>query len=91
MAGIAGGKEGESQLAVKGAIFARSGIQVYSRREIESWGIKPRTDKAAYRVYRPAGVLAEAKDKFALVPFALTHPPVDITPDNYRRYDGGSG
>jgi hypothetical protein len=87
---VADAQDGSSQLAVKDAVFARSGIQLYTRQDIESWGIKPRTDKALYRVYRPAGVLAAAKDKFALVPFAKTHPPVDITPDNYRQYACGT-
>jgi hypothetical protein len=35
-------------------------------------------------------VLAAAKDMFALVPFAKLHPPVDITPENYRQYACGT-
>jgi hypothetical protein len=90
MTAMAGVQDANAQLAVKDAIFARSGVQLYTRQEVESWGIKPRSDKPLYKVYRPAGVLAAAKDMFALVPFARTHPPVDITPDNYRQYACGT-
>jgi hypothetical protein len=82
-------QDGSSQLAVKDAIFARSGIYLYSRKEIEAWGIKPKEDKPLYRVYRPAGVLVAAKDKFALVPFCREHPAVDVTPDNFHEYASG--
>ena len=77
------------QLAVKDAVFARSGIYLYSRQDVEQWGVKPKADKPLYRVYRPAGALVAAKDKFALVPFCKNHPPVDVTPDNYRQYASG--
>jgi hypothetical protein len=78
-----------AQLAVKDAIFARSGIYLYTRQEVEAWGIKPKVDKPLYRLYRPAGVLVAAKDKFALVPFCKEHPPVDVTPDNFHTYGSG--
>jgi hypothetical protein len=78
-----------AQLAVKDTVFARSGIYLYSRNEVEKWGIKPKADKPFYRVYRPAGALIAAKDKFALVPFCREHPDVDVTPDNFHDYASG--
>jgi hypothetical protein len=78
-----------AQLAVKDAVFARSGIYLYSRDEVAEWGIKPKADKPFYRLYRPAGVLAAAKDKFAMVPFCKGHPPVDVTPENFHTYASG--
>jgi hypothetical protein len=78
-----------AQLAVKDTIFARSGIYLYTRDEVAKWGIKPKADKPFYRLYRPAGVLVAAKDKFALVPFCKEHPPVDVTPGNFHDYASG--
>ena len=83
------GKDGSAQLAVKDAILARSGIYLYSREDVMQMGLKPKADKPVYREYRPAGVLVEAKDKFALVPVTKDHPPVDITADNYHEYASG--
>jgi hypothetical protein len=74
---------------VKDTIFARSGIYLYSRDEVKAWGITPSADKPFYRLYRPAGVLVAAKDKFALAPFCKEHPPVDVTSENFHQYVSG--
>ena len=83
------GKDESAQLAVKDAVLARSGIYLYSRADVMQMGLNPKADKPVYREYRPAGVLVEAKDKFALVPVTKDHPPVDITADNYHEYASG--
>jgi hypothetical protein len=78
-----------SQLAVKDAILARSGIYIYSHDEVVKMGLTPKTNKPLYREYRPAGVMIESKDKFNMVPVPKDHPPVDITPDNFHQYASG--
>jgi hypothetical protein len=82
-------RDSSPQLAVKDTVFARSGVYLYSRDEVASWGIKPKEYKPFYRLYRPAGALVAAKDKFALVPFCKEHPPVDVTPENFHTYASG--
>jgi hypothetical protein len=77
------------QLAVKGAILARSGIYEYARDEVLLWDAEPAQDKPIYKVYRPASVLVAAKDKFSLVPVPKEHPPCDINDGNFPQYASG--
>lgn len=63
-----------SALIVKDAILARSGIYVYSYDEMVRRGHVPETKKEFYKEYRPASVLAAAKDKFRYATLTKEHP-----------------
>jgi len=90
MGGIAVSANDESaQLAVKDAVFARSGLHIYSRDEVLAWGYKPKADKPFYREYRPAGVMIAAKDMFSMVPVAKLHPEADICAANFHAFASG--
>jgi len=83
------GLDQSAQLAVKDAILARSGIYLYSQTDVAKMGLTPKFPKQVYREYRPAGVLIEAKDKFALVPVPKDHPSCDITAENFHTFASG--
>jgi hypothetical protein len=87
--GAVKGLDQKGQIEKKDVILARSGIYVYSRDELVAGGVIPKTNKPFYRMYRPAGVLLAAKDKFDLVPFCREHPPVDVTESNFHQYASG--
>lgn len=90
MAALVSAQDTTGRLDVKNAVFARSGIYIYSREEVAKWGVKPAQDKPFYREYRPAGALVAAKDKFDMVPVAKEHPDVDISADNFHQYASGT-
>ena len=76
----------------KDVILCRSGIQLYSARELESWiteGNKPPKPKKIYKEYRPASVIVKAKDKFRSLPVTKEHPDVWVNPDNWKDLAGG--
>lgn len=76
----------------KDVILCRSGIQLYSARELESWiteDNKPPKPKKIYKEYRPASVIVKAKDKFRSLPVTKEHPDVWVNPDNWKDLAGG--
>lgn len=76
----------------KDVILCRSGIQLYSARELESWiteNNKPPKPKKIYKEYRPASVIVKAKDKFRSLPVTKEHPDVWVNPDNWKDLAGG--
>ena len=55
----------------KDVILCRSGIQLYTAKELDSWITKdnqPPKPKKIYREYRPANVIVKAKDLFKSLP-----------------------
>jgi hypothetical protein len=79
----------------KNAILARSGVYQYTRGELSSLGLGDPPpwigDKAVYRVYRPAPVIAVAvaNGKFNRLPLTTPHPPEFVTKENFREYTVG--
>ena len=76
----------------KDVILCRSGIQLYSAKELESWiteNNKPPKPKKIYKEYRPASVIVKAKDKFRSLPVTKEHPDVWVNPDNWKDLAGG--
>ena len=73
-----------SAIIVKNAILARSGIYMYSYDEMVRRGHTPEVKKDFYREYRPASVLATAKDKFKYAVLTKEHPS-SITSDNIQQ------
>lgn len=76
----------------KDVILCRSGIQLYSARELESWiteNNQPPKPKKIYKEYRPASVIVKAKDKFRSLPVTKEHPDVWVNPDNWKDLAGG--
>jgi hypothetical protein len=76
----------------KDVILCRSGIQLYSAKELESWiteSNKPPKPKKIYKEYRPASVIVKAKDKFRSLPVTKEHPDVWVNPDNWKDLAGG--
>jgi hypothetical protein len=76
----------------KDVILCRSGIQLYSAKELESWitkDNKPPKLKKIYKEYRPASVIVKAKDKFRSLPVTKEHPDVWVNPDNWKDLAGG--
>lgn len=70
------------------AVFARTGIQLYTAGEL---GLKDRAATDIIRVWRPsAEVFAQsAIDSFASVALTLNHPAEDVTPDNFDQLAHG--
>jgi hypothetical protein len=76
----------------KDVILCRSGIQLYSAKELESCiteDNKPPKPKKIYKEYRPASVIVKAKDKFRRLPVTKEHPDVWVNPDNWKDLAGG--
>ena len=73
-----------SAIIVKNAILARSGVYVYSYDEMVRRGYTPEVKKDFYKEYRPASVLAAAKDKFKYAVLTKEHPNM-ITNDNIKQ------
>ena len=76
----------------KDVILCRSGIQVYTAREVEAFiteGNKPPKAKEVYLEYRPANVIVKAQDLFKSLPVTKEHPSEWVTPDNWKELAGG--
>lgn len=73
-----------SAIIVKNAILARSGIYTYSYDEMIRRGYTPEITKEFYKEFRPAAVLAAAKDKFKYAVLTKEHPNM-ITEDNIQQ------
>ena len=76
----------------KDVILCRSGIQLYSARELSSWiteDNKPPKEKAIYKEYRPANVIVKAQKLFQSLPVTKEHPDVWVNPDNWKELAGG--
>ena len=76
----------------KDVILCRSGIQLYSAKELESWiteDNQPPKIKNIYKEYRPANVIVKAKDLFKSLPVTKEHPEVWVNPDNWKELAGG--
>ena len=76
----------------KDVILCRSGIQLYSAKELESWiteDNQPPKLKNIYKEYRPANVIVKAKDLFKSLPVTKEHPEVWVNPDNWKELVGG--
>ena len=76
----------------KDVILCRSGIQLYSAKELASWiteDNQPPKPKKIYKEYRPANVIVKAKDKFKSLPVTREHPEVWVNPDNWKELAGG--
>jgi hypothetical protein len=76
-------------LAVKDAMIARAGKQIYSREEVLLRGLAPKTDKAWYVEMRPPEVVLKNIGKFNNVFFVNDHAPVKVTPDNWKEFAVG--
>lgn len=65
------------------AVFARTGIQLYTAGEL---GLTDRKATDLVRVWRPAAEVfkQEAIDSFAAVALTLNHPTEDVTPENFK-------
>ena len=76
----------------KDVILCRSGIQLYSAKELEAWiteDNQPPKLKNIYKEYRPANVIVKAKDLFKSLPVTKEHPEVWVNPDNWKELAGG--
>ena len=76
----------------KDVILCRSGIQLYSAKELEAWiteDNQPLKLKNIYKEYRPANVIVKAKDLFKSLPVTKEHPEVWVNPDNWKELAGG--
>lgn len=76
----------------KDVILCRSGIQVYTAREVEAFiteDNKPPKAKEVYLEYRPANVIVKAQDLFKSLPVTREHPSEWVTPDNWKELAGG--
>ena len=76
----------------KDVILCRSGIQVYTAREVEAFiteDNKPPKAKEVYLEYRPANVIVKAQDLFKSLPVTKEHPSEWVTPDNWKELVGG--
>ena len=76
----------------KDVILCRSGIQVYTAREVEAFiteDNKPPKTKEVYLEYRPANVIVKAQDLFKSLPVTKEHPLEWVTPDNWKELAGG--
>ena len=76
----------------KDVILCRSGIQVYTAREVEAFiteDNKPPKTKEVYLEYRPANVIVKAQDLFKSLPVTKEHPSDWVTPDNWKELAGG--
>lgn len=76
----------------KKVAIARSGVYVYSAEALPGLGLSQppeKKGKGTFGVYRPATVLAKAKDKFTRLPVTLEHPPVLVNGNNFRDYAQG--
>ena len=76
----------------KDVILCRSGIQVYTAREVEAFiteDNKPPKAKEVYLEYRPANVIVKAQDLFKSLPVTKEHPSKWVTPDNWKELAGG--
>ena len=77
----------------KDVILCRSGIQLYTAKELASWITKdnqPPKPKKIYKEYRPANVIVKAKDLFKSLPVTKEHPSEWITPKNFKEFAGGT-
>lgn len=79
----------------KNVVLCRSGIQMYRSNELIGLNLindKPSSqpDKMEYRIMRHKAPIIEAKEKFRRLPLTKEHPPVDVTPDNWKHYAHGS-
>ena len=76
----------------KDVILCRSGIQLYTAKELASWidaGNTPPKPKKIYKEYRPANVIVKAKDLFKSLPVTKEHPEVWVNPENWKELAGG--
>ena len=80
---------------LKNIRIAVSGVYDYAREEVFPMLHLPLPgqgapdwvkDKKVYKVYRPATVLAAAKDKFKMLPLTHHHPNVAVNGENFQKY-----
>ena len=80
---------------LKNIRIAVSGVYDYAREEVAPMLHLPMPgqgapdwveDKGVYKVYRPATVLAAAKDKFKMLPLTHHHPNVAVNGQNFQKY-----
>lgn len=85
--------EADPYILQKDVILCRSGIQVYSKREMEPFineNNKPPKEKEWYKEYRPANVVVKAKKLCSNLPVTKEHPDEWVTPDNWKELAGGT-
>jgi hypothetical protein len=74
---------------IKTVIIARSGIYNYRAEELKSLKLNiadAPERKAVYKVYRPAIVLSNDKDKFSMMTLTNNHPTEDVEGNNFKQY-----
>lgn len=81
--------EASPYIEQKDVILCRSGIQIYSYKEVKASLGEPPVKKDFYREYRPASVVVKAQDKCKSLPVTKEHPDVWVTPDNWDKLCGG--
>lgn len=79
----------------KDVILCRSGIQIYRSNELVGLNLvndmpSCQASKTEYRIMRHKAVLVLNKDKFRRLTLCREHPPVDVTPQNWKQYAEGS-
>jgi len=76
----------------KRVAIARSGVYQYSAEVLPGLGLSAPPEKknsGSFGVYRPATVLAKAKDKFVRLPVTLEHPSEMVNGNNFRQLAQG--
>jgi hypothetical protein len=70
---------------------ARTGIQLYSGREVDPDNALGLRDMATVRVYRAEAEVfnKDTLRSFAAIPVTLDHPPESVTADNWQKYGRG--
>lgn len=70
---------------------ARTGIQIYSGREVDPDNKHGMRDRAQVRVYRPADEVfhKDSLASYAHRPVTIGHPPETVTSDNIKKYFAG--
>ena len=79
----------------KNVVLCRSGIQIYQHNELRGLNLlneRPAgiPQKSEYRIMRHKSTLIEKKDNFRRLTLTREHPPVDVTPQNWKQYAEGS-
>ena len=81
-------ESGKSYIAVKKCRMLRSGVQLYGRDEVPQELLselpEDRRNEKVFRVYRKPEAIIKHLDDFNYIAFVNGHPPVDVTPDNYK-------
>jgi uncharacterized protein len=70
---------------------ARTGIQIYSGREVDPENKQGMRDRAEVRIFRPEAEVfsKDALASFAHRPVTVNHPSEAVTADNWRKYSVG--